>query len=152
MKAFDCPDHGHLVPDLALGRLDGPGAEKAESARRKCAVCSSWWDEAFSDSAVAAIDAEVWDVFRAFEPPRRRRRGWLAAAAAAVLVIGGGSASLLWRDAPAPHSPPDDQVSAWDFEAGAVAGAIDSSDSSDDQAVFVGGFESGDLSEWTTGS
>jgi hypothetical protein len=148
MKAFDCPDHGHLVPDLALGRLDDQGAEKAESARKNCAVCSSWWDETFSNSAVAAIDAEVWDVFRAFEPPRRRRRGWLAAAAAAVLVIGAGSASLLWRDAPATVLPKDDQVSAWDFESGTVLETAVGSDSSNDEAVFVGDFESGDTSAW----
>jgi sugar (pentulose or hexulose) kinase len=74
----------------------------------------------------------------------------MAVAATAVLVIGGGSASLLWRDTPATVLPTDDQVSAWDFEAGAVAGAVDSSESSDDQEVFVGGFESGDFSGWKT--
>jgi hypothetical protein len=151
MKVIDCPEHGDLVLDLARGRLDDQRAKAAEKARRDCAECSRWWGETFSAPAMVEIDAKVAGVFQEFIPSRRRRLGWMAAAAAA-LAVGIGATSLLWRDAPAPESPSEDQVSAWDFEAGAVAGTVDSRDSSDDQAIFVGGFESGDLSGWSTGS
>jgi hypothetical protein len=160
MTAFDCPEHGTLVLDLARGRLDDVRAEEAERAQRDCAECSRWWDETFSEPALAKLDSEVASVFREFVPPRRRRHGWLAAAAVAVLAVGIGATSLLWRDAPAPEPPSEDQVSAWDFEAGAlneaVAAADESADGSDETsrnpAVFVGDFESGDLSGWSTGS
>jgi hypothetical protein len=161
MKAFDCPDHDHLVPDLALGRLDDLGAEKAESARRNCAMCSSWWDETFSDSAVAAIDAEVWDVFQAFEPPSRRRHYWLAAvAAAAMLAIGVAMTAGLWRGKLLSPVPSIDLVSTWDFEGGDLnTSALDAGDAIEsscyeksNDAIFSSNLESGGLAGWSVGS
>jgi hypothetical protein len=69
-----------------------------------------------------------------------------------VLVIGGGTAALLWRDAPSPHSPSGDHISAWDFESGTVAEADAGGATDGENTLFVGGFESGNLSGWVSGS
>lgn len=89
-----CPDHGRLVLDLALGRLDDASAARAEEARTSCSVCRRWWREQLSGSAVKPVDDAVAKAFAELElPARRSSRRWMAVAAAVVMTVGVG---LLW--------------------------------------------------------
>jgi hypothetical protein len=95
MRAPHCPDHGRLVLDLALGRLeDGPAAQ-AERIRGACPVCSAWWQTELEGPAATELDAVLESSFASFAPPARRRVArWLPVAAAATLAAGAG---LLWH-------------------------------------------------------
>ena len=67
---------------------------------------------------------------------------------------------MLWRDAQTAPMDASEVVSTWDFEADilgqAVAAAGEAKDgsvgSNGKPAVFIGDFESGDLSGWSTNS
>jgi hypothetical protein len=90
----NCPDHGRLVLDLALGRLDDVEAAKAEAARASCPVCEAWWRENLEGEIAESIDRSLTVVFADLELPRRRRgHSWMAAAAAVVMTLGAGT---LW--------------------------------------------------------
>lgn len=86
-----CSSHGHLMLDLALGRLDGDEATEAESIRHRCAACGDWWRLRFEGERAAAVEQAVEQAFAGFAPPRRRRRAdWLPLAVAAVLALAVG--------------------------------------------------------------
>jgi len=156
----NCPEHGDLMRELARGCLDDERSIWAETVREDCVGCTRWWNEAFSGDAYAAVDGSVSEAISSFVPPARRHYRWFAIAAALVLAVGIGATSMLWRDAQPSPADASDVVSTWDFEAGAVDETVpaasestDGSDDSDDKpAVFVGDFESGDLSGWSTDS
>lgn len=94
MNSPNCPEHGRLVLDLALGRLDDDSAVLAEETLTSCPVCRDWWRTQFEGEDAALIDEAVASVFDEFQPPvRRRSHGWIAVAAAAVMTIGVGA---LW--------------------------------------------------------
>jgi hypothetical protein len=160
MTVSNCPEHGEEMRDLALGLLDDDASLRAETVREGCSECARWWHEAFSGEAYDGVDGAVAEAISSFAPPVRRRYRWLAAAAALVLAVGIGATSMLWRDAQPSPAHVSDVVSTWDFEPGtlkeATAVADEATEASDEsngkQAVFVGDFESGDLSGWSTGS
>jgi len=155
-----CPEHGDLMRELARGRLDHEQSLRAETVREDCADCAHRWDEAFGGQAYDAVDAAVAEAISRFVPPARRRYGWFAAAAALVLAVGVGATSMLWRDAQTAPMDASEVVSTWDFEAGALEGAVaatgevsvGSDEANGKPAVFVGDFESGDLSSWSSSS
>jgi len=92
MNSPNCPDHGRLVLDLALGRLDDAAALEAESISESCPVCREWWQEQFSSDAAAVVDEAVAVTFSNLQlPARRRGYGWMAAAAALVMTLGVGT-------------------------------------------------------------
>ena len=94
MHAPACPDHGRLVLDLALGRLDDRTAVEAEAVRLACPACAGWWRSELEGAAASAVDQAVASTFAAFQPPAARRTArWLPVAAAAALAAGAG---LLW--------------------------------------------------------
>jgi hypothetical protein len=104
MNSPNCPEHGRLVLDLALGRLDDDNAVLAEETLATCPVCRDWWQTQFEGEDAALVDEAVASVFDELQlPVRRRSHGWMAVAAAAVLTIGIGA---LWmvRD-PLPVEP-----------------------------------------------
>jgi hypothetical protein len=156
----NCPEHGDLMRELSRGRFDDERSLTAETVREECADCARWWNEAFGGEAYDAVDGAVAEVISSFVPPARRRYRWLAAAAAVVLAIGIGATSMLWRDAQTAPADASEVVSTWDFEAGALeetaAVAVEVKNGTDEAngkpAVFVGDFESGDLSGWSAGS
>jgi hypothetical protein len=160
MNAPGCPEHNNLVLQLARGWLDDRRAEEAETVRIECAVCTRWWNEAFSGEACDVVDGAVAEAISNFVPPKRRRYVVLVTAAAVVLAVGIGTTSFLWRDTQEPPVPSSDVLSTWDFEPGtfdeAVVGAADVTgagvDSNGETTVFVGDFETGDLSGWSTDS
>jgi hypothetical protein len=119
MNAPDCPDHGRLALDLALGRLDDDAALEADEVRSSCPVCGGWWGAQFDGDTVAAVDHAVEAGLSDLElPARRPSGGWLAAAAVAVMAVG---VATLWFSRPAaPVRPaPSSQVASirsLDFE------------------------------------
>jgi len=170
-----CPDHGPLILELALGRLDDAEAVRAEQVRSHCDSCRQWWMENLQGEAAATVDAAVGEVFSSFDVPRRRRsQVWWVAAAAAVVVL---SVGLTWHLGPsgtAVDTPraataevptaADESISGFDFELGDFGSTqlrtarADTEVPSptreaarDDpaQAVFTGDFESGTLGVWT---
>ncbi len=163
MTVSCCPDHGDLMLELALGRLDDGEAARAEDLRTSCAGCRQLWSSSFDESALAVVDTAVAGAFAGFRAPRRRLGGWWAAAAAAVLVLGIGATSLLWRGgedpAVASRQPADSGavLSVWDFENGtlaaenspAVVEAGAQSAAEGGGAVFTNDLESGDLASWS---
>jgi len=160
MTVSNCPEHGDLMRELARGCLDDERSIWAETVREDCADCARWWNEAFSGDAYDAVDGSVSEAISSFVPPARRHYGFFAAAAALVLAVGIGATSMLWRDTQTAPTDASEVVSTWDFEAGAleesVAATSEVTDGSDEAngnpAVFVGDFESGDLSSWSTSS
>ena len=156
----NCPEHGDLMRELARGCLDDERSIWAETVREDCVGCTRWWNEAFSGDAYAAVDGSVSEAISSFVPPARRHYRWFAIAAALVLAVGIGATSMLWRSPQASPADASDVVSTWDFEPGtldeevvATNDATDGSgESSGTSAVFVGDFESGDLSGWSTDS
>ena len=103
MRAPNCPDHGRLVLDLALGRLDDRSAAEAEAVRVSCPSCAGWWRSELEAATFVAVDLAVGSVFAAFQPPARSRvTRWLPVAAAAALAVGAG---VLWYQHGAVQSP-----------------------------------------------
>ena len=166
MKVPNCPDHENLVLELARGLLDDREALRAETVRRDCAHCATWWSETFDTEAVAVVSSAVSESFSDFRAPARRRRAWLAAAAAAVLAVGIGTTTVLWRIAEDRQAGPIAAetngvvLSTWDFENGVTP--LQASPAADvptpatervgDPAVFTSDLESGDLSGWSSHS
>lgn len=162
MTVSCCPDHGDLMLELALGRLDDREAERAEELRTSCAGCGQLWSSSFDEPALAVVDAAVAGAFAGFHAPRHRRRGWWAAAAA-VLVLGIGATSLLWRGGEDPAvasrqpATSDSVLSVWDFENGTLAAEASptvvearvQTAAEGEDAVFTNDLESGDLASWS---
>lgn len=156
----NCPEHGDLMRELARGYLDDERSIWAETVRDDCPDCAHWWNEAFNERAYEVVDEAVAQAISNFVPPTRRRYGWFAAAAALVLAVGIGASSMLWRSPQMSPTDTSEVVSTLDFEAGALDGAVaatgEASDGGDEAngkpAVFVGDFESGDLSSWSANS
>ena len=185
MNSPNCPDHGRLVLDLALGRLDDVAAFEAETISESCPVCREWWREQFCGDVAAVVDEAVAVTFSDLQLPRRRRGyGWMAAAAAVVMTLGvgtiwvsQGTGSLAEVEAPRMASiqtitfEPSDAtaefvlIEAPDPEPVLVEGSavleplveeILIADAAPTEvvvdrpsdALFAGGFESGDLGAW----
>jgi hypothetical protein len=156
----NCPEHGDLMRELSRGRFDDERSLTAETVREECADCARWWNEAFGGEAYDAVDGAVAEVISSFVPPARRRYRWFAAAAALVLAVGVATTSMLWRSAEISPVTGSEVVSTWDFEAGTLNEAVaatgevaaGSDEANGNPAVFVGDFESGDLSSWSTNS
>jgi hypothetical protein len=92
MYSPNCPDHGRLVLDLALGRLDDPAALEAEVVSESCPVCRAWWQEQFEGVAAEVVDEAVATAFGDLQlPGRRRGYRWMAAAAAVIMTLGVGT-------------------------------------------------------------
>jgi hypothetical protein len=128
MTVPDCPEHGRLVLDLALGRLDDASATEAESIRERCPVCRAWWRAELDGEAAEVVDRAVVEALGSLELPRRTRRfGWAAAAAAVVMALGVGA---IWRaEQPREVAPTAPErvavIRSFDFEdAAAVAPLI----------------------------
>jgi hypothetical protein len=160
MKMPNCPDHGDLMRELALGRLEDERSFAAESILQDCTHCAGWWAGAFGGDAFDAVEAAVADEIASFTPPARRRREWLAVAATVVFAIGIGGVSVLWRGNQAVPSHADGIVSTMNFEAGALTETVSEADetaaengeASAEAAVFSSDLESGDLSTWSSHS
>ena len=134
MHGPDCPDHGSLVLDLALGRLEDERAGEAERVRDSCPSCRAWWQDRLSGGAVAEVDRAVEKAFEAFRPSNRRRSWLWVAAAAIVLMVGAG---LQWHGTQLPSTtvPSAAELVELAFENGETAtadltgdGVVDASD------------------------
>jgi hypothetical protein len=98
MMSPNCPDHGRLVADLALGRLDDADALRAEELRESCADCRRWWQQQFSGEAHDRVDDVVASALAGLRlPARRRGHGWMALAAAVIMAFGATSLWLIQR-------------------------------------------------------
>ena len=94
MISPNCPEHGRLVLDLALGRLEDDAAARAEAVSETCPICRAWWQQQFGGAVTEAVDDAVAATFSDLQlPARRRNHGWMAAAAAIVMAFGVGT---LW--------------------------------------------------------
>lgn len=95
MRAPHCPNHGRLVLDLALGRLEDGPAAAAEEVRASCPICSAWWRAELEGPAATELDTVLQSTIAEFMPPARRRVArWLPVAAAATLAAAAG---LFWH-------------------------------------------------------
>jgi hypothetical protein len=160
MHAPDCPNHGRLVLDLALGRLDDRSAIEAEAVRLSCPSCAAWWRSELETGAAAAVDEAVGSVFAAFQAPARSRVArWLPVAAAAALAAGAG---LLWYQhgdgqtsvATAPQSPLAQESFEGDRDGDGVVGLEDLGlavhvETTRD-VIFSDTLENGELAGWTS--
>lgn len=160
MHAPDCPNHGRLVLDLALGRLDDRSAVEAEAVLLSCPSCAGWWRTELEAAAAVAVDQAVGSVFADFQPPARSRVArWLPVAAAATLAAG---AALLWYQhgvvqtsvATAPPSPLAQESFDGDRDGNGVVGLEDLGlavhvETSRD-VIFADTLEDGELAGWTT--
>jgi hypothetical protein len=156
MRAPDCHDHGRLVLELALGRLEDNEADRAEAVRCHCPTCSEWWATTFDCEQAAAVHNQVSDVFRSLELPRRSRfHPWWAAAAAAAVVacvvglwtIGPGLDSGVTYHANGEVAPVDEVIAVFDFESGTVAELGTVVENGSPEPVFAADFESGSLGD-----
>jgi hypothetical protein len=160
MRAPTCPDHGRLVLDLALGRLDDRSAAEAEAVRLSCPICAGWWRSEIEAATAVAVDQAVGSVFAAFQPPARSRvTRWLPVAAAAALAAGAG---VLWYQhgavqtsmATAPPSPLAQESFEGDRDGDGVVGLEDLGlavhvETSHD-VIFADTLEDGELAGWTS--
>ena len=106
MHSPNCPDHGRLVLDLAMGRLEDAAALEAESASTSCPVCRGWWLERFEGGPAGVVDEAVAATFSNLQlPARRRGYGWMAAAAAVVMTFGVGTIWMLQGTTPTEETP-----------------------------------------------
>ena len=159
MRAPTCPDHGRLVLNLALGRLDDRSAAEAEAVRLSCPSCAGWWRSELEAAAAVAVDQAVGSVFAAFQPAARSRATrWLPVAAAAALAAG---AALLWYQhgamqtsvATAPPGPLAQESFEGDRDGNGVVGLEDLGlavhvEASHD-VIFADTLEDGELAGWT---
>ena len=159
MRAPACPDHGRLVLDLALGRLDDRPALEAEAARVECPHCAAWWRSELEGAAAAAVERAVSSAFTAFEPPAARRVArWLPVAAAATVAAGAG---LVWYRhgavrAPEPSSGPStvaQETFESDRDGDGVVGIEDLGfavhDEKAGEVIFADTLDDGELAGWT---
>jgi hypothetical protein len=159
MPAPACPDHGRLVLDLALGRLDDQSAFAAEAARLSCPECAAWWRSQLEGAAAPSVDKAVGTAFASFQPPASSRVArWLPVAAAATLAAGAG---LLWYQhgavqtsvATAPPSPLARESFEGDRDGNGVVGledlgfAVHVEKTRD--VIFSDTLEDGELAGWT---
>ena len=160
MRAPDCPDHGRLVLDLALGRLDDRSAVDAEAVRLSCPSCAAWWRSELEATAAVAVDEAVRSAFAAFQPPARSRVArWLPVAAALALAAGAG---VLWYQhgavqAPGsttPAGPLAHESFDGDRDGDGVIGIEDLGFTvkveQAREAIFADTLDSGELAGWTT--
>ena len=174
MNSPNCPDHGRLLLDLALGRLDDAAAFEAESISESCPVCREWWREQFGSDAADVVDEAVASTFSDLQlPARRRGYGWMAAAAAVVMTLGVGTIWVSQDTGPvdevaAPRVASIQTITFEPSDATADFALIEAPDSEPapveppavqeppvevvmdrpSGALFAGGFESGDLGTW----
>jgi hypothetical protein len=114
MRPPDCPGHGKLVLDLALGRLEGARALDAEAARIGCPSCGVWWSECLAGTEARLVDDAVEKAFVEFHAPSgTARRAVVAAAAILVLAAGLGLLWLVQRGAPSTPRPTPGEVVEW---------------------------------------
>ena len=160
MHAPACPDHGRLVLDLALGRLDDRAAITAEAVRVACPECAAWWRSELEGAAASAVDQAVGSAFASFQPPASSWVArWLPVAAAATLAAGAG---LLWYQhgavetsvATVPTSPLAQESFEGDRDGNGVVGledlgfAVHVEKTSD--VIFTETLEDGELAGWTS--
>lgn len=153
LRQDPCQDHGRLVLDLALGRLDDDRARVAERARQTCPSCRSWWEDSLEGEPAVEVDRAVAEAFASFEAPRNLHRSshqrlWLAAAAVFVVaVLGlllepgrGGKSSL-------PGGIADDALA--DGARPPVTSAVQATGetSAGSDRIFAADFESGTVGE-----
>lgn len=154
-----CREHGDLMLELAQGLLDDDDAAIAERLRQECDGCHAWWNQTFSDEALATIDSAVANAFDHFEGRRRMEPIHWLAAAAVTFVLG---ASLLSGGLDEPTQTPvqmaEQQEIAPALEEAVQPAADDLHDTAyapeathaSSTLIFSGGFESNDLSGWTS--
>ena len=107
-----CGEHGSLVLALAMGDLDDADALLAETARRSCDSCRTWWEATFRGPDLARLEDAVSAAARAFRPVRPGRAGqgahpartlrWSAPLAAALLLGALAASDLLGSAQPTP--------------------------------------------------
>ena len=115
-----CPEHGELVRQLALGRLDDAASAEAEAVVEECEHCAAWWQRETSPSD--AVRAAVCDGLAELELPRHRRvLPYAVAAAAAAVLVGGG---LLLRS-PEPEAEPMTTCCTHEIVDGVYHGGVD---------------------------
>jgi len=159
MHAPACPDHGRLMLDLALGRLDDRSAVEAEAVRLACPTCAGWWRSELEGAAASAVDQAVGSAFASFQPPASSRVArWLPVAAAATLAAGAG---LLWHQhgalqspgSTAPPSPLAQESFDGDRDGNGVVGLEDLGFTVEVQqprgAIFADTLDGGNLAGWT---
>lgn len=165
----DCPDHGQVMLDLALGNLQGCEAERAESLLDECPICRQWWVSALEGDSASDLARVVEQVFASFQAVERRKRvGWMPLAAAALIAL---AVALVLQTRP--PSAPDDPGTHSDqavlfvesFEPATVGSTEDNPAlvslqfettspapvPEDDSAVIAGeNLETGDLAGWSS--
>lgn len=169
MRPPNCSQHGSLMLDLARGRLTDESASNAEGIRRSCPTCAAWWTTHLSGPPVANMDSTVEAAFASFEEPRQRRLSdtfpWAVAAVLALAV------SFVLRPEKAPNTDIADDAQEGNlvvqesFNTDRNSdGVVDLSDvsivistgtadgSPEQQPIFGGDLESGDLTTWSTHS
>lgn len=123
----NCPEHGRLVLDLALGRLEDEAAIRAEAVSESCPVCRAWWQQHFGHAEVGTVDDAVAATFGILRlPARRHNHGWLAAAAAMVMAFGVGTLWVSYRATTtySPSAPKTASIRTLDFEVPEAIGEL----------------------------
>ena len=155
MRIPTCPEHGRLVLDLALGRLDDQAAAEAESVRTSCPECAAWWRAELEGELAHRFDHSIETAFESFSPARRRRPAWMPVAAAAALAVGGG---LLWYASGTIDEAHLQTLSQESFDGDLDSnGVVDPSDlgftlhmDNASEAIFDGDLDNGDLTGWNS--
>lgn len=127
MHSPNCPDHGRLVLDLALGRLDDAAAIEAENVGASCPVCRAWWQGQFEGGAAEVVDEAVAAAFAGLRLPARRRGfRWMAAAAAVVVALAVGTIWVSQSTTPVAETPASRMaaIRTITFEPSEAAGAF----------------------------
>ena len=146
MKPLKCTEHGQLVAELALGRLESERAQAAEQARVDCPSCSLWWAGEFDNDETERVEMEVGKVFASFQKPAQNHLAHWSKAAAVIVLLGSGG-GLFWlggsgntpTQAPGIQAPPVTHSSEASLPDSGVQADV----------VFSSSFETGDLSGWT---
>ncbi len=155
MRIPTCPEHGRLVLDLALGRLDDQAGTAAESIRTSCPECAAWWRAEFEGDLAHHLDRSIEIAFESFRPARRRRTMWMPAAAAAALAVSGG---LLWYGNSDVNEAQQQTLAQESFDGDLDSnGLVDPSDlgfalhmENASEAIFNGDLDNGDLTGWNS--
>ena len=155
MRIPSCPEHGRLVLDLALGRLDDQAGAEAESVRTSCPECAAWWRAELEGEVATRLDRSVETVFESFSPSRRRRPAWMPVAAAAALAVTGG---LVWYGNGNLNESHQQTLAQESFDGDLDSdGVVDPADlgftlhvESASEAIFDGDLDNGDLTGWNS--